>query len=284
MWRILFWALAALCVAPCTTAATELFDRNGQPITISPTMVPPCARPPGLRKQPVLFVHGHAADTSSDPNYRKNFWEDADDDFSLALFDLTSFKSTLDDNINSGLDIEPYYIRFADRTRSITDDAFDIGEAVDCIIQRHNESFDPDTAAMPPPVQVAIIAYSKGTISTRQYLKSLQQQVQDNGGVSLPPPRPGYRPVSEFVAIAPPNHGIASSSFRQATDQISVQQLYNGVQPEGNDCGNPFPPSSAGSKFHGDPERGDRPRFTGFQCFPGSGRSARVACEQPGPA
>ena len=103
------------------------------------------------------------------------------------------------------------------------------------------ENFDPATATMPPPVQVAIIGYSKGTISTRQYLKSLQEQVQDNGGISMPSPRPGYRPVSEFIAIAPPNHGIRLRFFSEATDQISIQQLYNGVQPEGTGCGTPFP-------------------------------------------
>jgi hypothetical protein len=152
---------------------------------------------------------------------------------------LTSFRRTLNDN--SGLDIEPYYIRFADRTRSITDDSFDIGEAVDYIVRRHNENFEPANATSAPPVQVAIVAYSKGTISTRQYLKSLLQQVQDNSGISMPPPRSGYRPVSEFIAIAPPNHGISSPIFVLATDQISVQQLYNGVRPEGTAlCGTPF--------------------------------------------
>jgi hypothetical protein len=248
MRRLLFCVLATLCIAGSEAGAAELYDWNGQSIDI--TVLPTWPAPPGLRKQPVLFVHGHAADTSSDPNYKKNFWEDADDDPFLAFFDLTSFKKTLDDTINSGLDIEPYYIRFADRTRSITDDAFDIGEAVDYIIRRHNENFDPTTATMPPPVQIAIIGYSKGTLSTRQYLKSLQQQVQDNGGISLPLPRPGYRPVPEFIAIAPPNHGLAvstSSAFGDPTDQISVQQLYNGVRPQEDGCGafNPLHPQAA---------------------------------------
>jgi len=239
MQRLLFCVLAMVCIAGSRADAAELCDRTGQPIDI--TVLPTWPAPPGLRRQPVLFVHGHAADSSADPNYRKNFWEDADDDPLLAFFDLTSVKKTLDDTVNSGLDIEAYYIRFDDRTRSITDDAFETGQVVDYIVRRHNENFDPSTATMPPPVQVAIIGYSKGTISTRQYLKSLQEQVQDNGGISLPPPRPGYRPVSEFIALAQPNHGISSSFFSEATDQISIQQLYNGVQPEGPGCGTPFP-------------------------------------------
>jgi hypothetical protein len=240
MRRLLLCVLAALCLAPRAADAVELYDTNGQSIDI--TVPPTWPAPAGLRRQPVLFVHGHAADTFADPNYKKNFWEDADDN--LLLSGLTSFKKTLDDNVNSGLDIEDYYIRFADRNRSITDDAFDIGQAVDYIIRRHNENFDPATAMLPPPVQVVIIGYSKGTLSSRQYLKSLQAQVQDSGGISLPPPRPGYRPVSEFIAIAPPNHGIAAPLIfdETATDQISIQQLYNGVEPEGSGCGNAFNP------------------------------------------
>lgn len=225
-----FCFLATLCLPLNPAGAAELYDWNGQQIDI--TVPPAWPAPPGLRRQPVLFVHGHAPDTAADPNYKRNFWEEP-------AAGLTSFRRTLDDN--SGLDVEPYYIRFADRTRSITDDAFDIGEVVDYIVRRHNESFDPATAASVPPVQIAIVAYSKGTISTRQYLKSLLEQVQDNGGISMPPPRPGYRPVSEFIAIAPPNHGISSPAFVLATDQIAVQQLYNGVRPEGTAlCGTQF--------------------------------------------
>jgi hypothetical protein len=170
----------------------------------------------------VLFVHGHAidfelgsdntTDDPADPNYKKNWW--------AGLNGLPSFKQTFEHPSNSWLDIEPYFIRFEDQARSITEDARDIQQAVDDIIRRHNPNFDPTAPSGPPPVQLVIIAYSKGTISTRQYLKSLQQQVQDNGGISLPPPRPGYRPVSEFIAIAPPNHGLAvstSSAFGDPT-------------------------------------------------------------------
>ena len=162
---LLLCVVASFCLAPHPAGAAELYDRDGQAIDI--TVAPTWPAPPGLRRQPVLFVHGHADDTNGDPNYIRNFWTEPTG--------LTSFKRTLDDN--SGLDIEPYYIWFEDRTRSITDDAFDIGQVVDYIVRRHNENFDPANATSPPPVQVVIIGYSKGTISSRQYLKSLLQQV-----------------------------------------------------------------------------------------------------------
>ncbi len=227
-------SLVMLSLAPGPAGAAELYDFDGQTIDI--TVPPTWPAPPGLRRQPVLFVHGHADDTPNDPNYKRNFWAEP-------AGGLTSFRRTLNDN--SGLDIEPYYIRFADRTRSITDDAFEIGEVIDYIVRRHNEAFEPLNATSVPPVQVAIIGYSKGTLSTRQYLKSLLQQVQDNGGISMPAPRPGYRPVSEFIAIAPPNHGISSLALALGgSGQISVQQLHNGMRPDpfcSDTFSNPFP-------------------------------------------
>src|SRR5689334_11297239 len=80
--------------------------------------------PPPAHRVPVLFVHGHVFDSSSstddqsNPHYKTNFW--------VAPSGLTSFKQALDDASNSGLDIEPYYIRFEDQARSITEDARDI--------------------------------------------------------------------------------------------------------------------------------------------------------------
>jgi hypothetical protein len=162
------------------------------------------------RRLPVLFVHGHntATDESTNPNYRKN-WQDV----------LPSFKQTLDlMPENDGLGIEAYYIRFLAQGRSITEDAAEISNAVERILHRHDSNYPTN----PTHVQIVIIAYSKGTISTRQYLKSLQEVVP-----GLPPPRPNFRPVSEFIAIAPPNHGINVSGFGGLTS-ISGQQLLNG--------------------------------------------------------
>ena len=118
-------------------------------------------------KLPVLFVHGHG-----DPsNYQKN-WQQP-----LVDRNLPSFKDVL--QANSDLAIEPYYISFAnDDTRSITTDAIEIGDAVERILRRH----DPLRAVEDTSVKVVIIAYSQGTISTRQYLKSLQTQVDGMPG------------------------------------------------------------------------------------------------------
>src|SRR6476646_3978012 len=106
--------------------------------------------PAPVRQLPVLFVHGHVFDADIDdpanPHYRQNFWE--------APAGLTSFKQTLEHTSNGGLDIEPYYIRFEDQTRSITADARDIQDAVDQIVQRHNPGFNTMAPAASPPVQV----------------------------------------------------------------------------------------------------------------------------------
>ncbi len=231
-------ALCVLWIAPCGAAAAEvhLFDDS---LLNPPPPSPPTPAP--TRRLPVLFVHGHdidfglgsdnATDDSDNPNYKSNWWNPRGS--------LPSFKQALDHDKNRWLDIEPYYIRFENQARSITEDAADIQQAVDEIVRRHNPGFDTTAPSGPPPVRVVIIAYSKGTLSTRQYLKSLQVQVEDPGGIALLSPRPAYRPVSEFIAISPPNHGLATPLFRSTT-KVSVQQLYDGVTPadsSGNDCG-----------------------------------------------
>ena len=177
----------------------------------------PATSPPPTGNLPVLFVHGHntASDNDADFNYRKNWRQ--------PLNSLPSFQQTLDLPDNNGLGIEPYYIRFVDQNRSIVEDAREIGEAVDLILRRHDPTFDPSDPNSSTSVQVAIIGYSKGTISTRLYLKSLQGLVPE-----IPaPPQTGFRRVSEFVAISPPNHGINAALFGALTS-LAVQQLLNG--------------------------------------------------------
>ena len=237
------YVLLVLCAFPSLAKATaEVHLADDSLLTAS-------SPPPAPTRVPVLFVHGHSFDlldignTTDDPlnpNYKKNWWN--------ALNSLPSFKQTIDHTNNSGLNIEQYYIRFADQARSITEDARDIEDAVDRIIQRHNPGFNTAAPTAPPPVQVIIIAYSKGTISARQYLKSLQVPVQDPAPVSGQPaapltaPRPNYRPVSDFIAISPPNHGIAFPGSRDTT-QLSVQQLHNGVKAAnlfGTGCGESY--------------------------------------------
>ena len=173
--------------------------------------------PTPTRHLPILFVHGHNPDPdeATNPNYRKN-WQDP-------LSSLPSFKQALGLPQNSGLDIEEYYIRFLDQDRSITDDARDIRDAVNRILERHDSNFHHTDAASTTLVKVVIVAYSKGTISARLYLKSLQGLVPDID----PPLQPNFHPISEFIAISPPNHGINVAGLG-AFSSTAVQQLLNG--------------------------------------------------------
>ncbi len=147
--------------------------------------------------RPVLFVHGHDPDHPSDAdfNFRKNWvstlgpvWDP------LPSFDMALMR-------NPHLGIEPYYIRLADQNRSIADDAAAIAQAIDDILEYHD---DPEAER----IKVAIVANSKGTISSRLYLK--QHHAEEK--------------VSALVAIAPPNHGLTS----RTDDSLSLKQLNNG--------------------------------------------------------
>ncbi|PWT90275.1 MAG: hypothetical protein C5B55_09995 [Blastocatellia bacterium] len=168
--------------------------------------------PAPTRRLPVLFVHGHNfnSDQDTDFNYQKN-WQDAT---------RVSFKPTLELSGNAGLDIEDYYIRFQDQSRSISEDATDISDAIDLILHRHDPNYAyPYVSGQTTNVKVVIIAYSKGTLSSRLYLKSLQTNL-----TGMPPPRPGFNPISEFIALAPPNHGIATAFGTTC----AAQQMMNG--------------------------------------------------------
>lgn len=204
VWRLAAASVGLLALAALASAQTaEVHLLNDEPL--------PTASPAPLGHLPVLFVHGHnEEDETSHPNYQKN-WRDPN---------VLSFQQAL--LANPELGIEPYYIRFLNQDRSITEDAAEISDAIERILRRH----DPNYPAHPTTVQVVIIAYSKGTLSARQYLKSLQTSVP-----GLPTPRPGFHPVSEFIAIAPPNHGISTLLFA-ATNSLAVKQLYNGFRPE----------------------------------------------------
>lgn len=179
-------------------------------------------------KTPVLFVHGHDSQSlfagpgcttdENQPNYKKN-WQ-------LPCDDLPSFSQTLAHADNAGLDIEPYFIHFEDQNRSIVEDARDIEWAVEYILKRHDTSYDPFTQDS-TGVKIAIVGYSKGTISTRCYLKRLQPAPSEPGPCNFGVPRDGFNPVSEFVAIAPPNHGI---NILSGSSSLAVNQLKDGYR------------------------------------------------------
>lgn len=239
-------ALAVLCVVAGRAQALELYYYVGSTLTKLEGELPAVA----AGRRPVLFVHGHRADfgsdsdSNTDPNYQLNFIRrlDIGSGASLPSFDLAIQR-------NPGLNIEPYYIRFVDQARSISEDANDISAAVDLIVRRHNPGFDVTSPSAPPPVQVAIIGYSKGTISSRQYLQKLQSAVGYPDNIApISPARPDYRPVSEFIAISPPNHGISLSWLRFLPTSLSIKQLHNGRKGDGaSGCGEDYSTAEANS-------------------------------------
>lgn len=166
--------------------------------------------------QPVLFVHGHDLIEDGTPHFRRN-WQ------KKGLLFQPSFRDALVDPRNRHLDLEPYYLHLEDQHRSIADDACAVAGAIRRILRRHG---DPDAKR----VKVAIIANSKGTISSRLYLKSLEEEVP---GFPAPKsdPEDRFRPVSEFVAIATPNHGLALDPEDEPKlyCSLALRQLNNGV-------------------------------------------------------
>lgn len=168
-----------------------------------------------LSSTPVLFVHGHFH------NFQETWLEPVNG--------FTSFGAAL--TANSQLGIKPYFINFQNNNRSIVEDAIEIGQAIEIILGRHNLNYDPDN---PDSIvrKVAIIAYSKGAISTRLYLKTLYPLEGEffpdvlGGPVILPDRDTSFRPVSEFIAISPPNHGL--KQLVTSSSPLSVKQLNNG--------------------------------------------------------
>ena len=203
---VLVWALAC---APAAAQA-QVWLKDGSALGAGTS-----APEGGL---PVLFVHGHkpGVSTDPDPNYLIN-WQ-------KPLGALPCFQDALELPQNQWLGIEPYYIDFTDQHRSLVEDARDIADAVERILARHDPAHVPGAAYPTTAVRVAIIAYSKGTISSRLYLKSLHEQQYD-----LPAPRGGFKPISELVAISPPNHGLDLADVYTAFSQ-SLRQLNNGYK------------------------------------------------------
>jgi hypothetical protein len=188
---------------PTIVPVVELHDSADALVPANPT-------PLITTRIPILFVHGHNLNDALDQsfNYRKNWQQPLDYGNFLKL---PSFKIALDLPQNANVEVEPYYIRFQDQNRSITEDAAEIGEAVSRILRRHDQ---PGAAQ----VKVVIIAYSKGTMSTRWYLNSLM---------------PASQPVSEFIAISPPNHGLQAST-NVTPSSLALRQLNNGFDDQ---CG-----------------------------------------------
>lgn len=212
-WLSKLFLLLLISVQSTTNAAPELFSRDANG-NISPLITLP-PESPRLTSQPILFVHGHLR------NYEATWLNSANS--------LTSFGAAL--TANNHLALEPYFLNFQNNNRSIVEDAFEISQAVDIILDRHNANYDP---ANPNSIrkQLVIIAYSKGTISTRLYLKGLYRgsstlsNVLTAPDITLPEHGDNFRPVSEFIAIGPPNHGIKTTVT--TSSPLPVKQLNDG--------------------------------------------------------
>lgn len=189
---------------------------------------------PGENSIPVLFVHGNKLGGIQGPNYKNN-WQKP---LSQIRYYLPSFKIALDyidasgfGIDNSHLNIEPYYIHLSQgENKTIQEDAGEIKEAIELILKRH---FNPDYTTgddVPAKNRIVIIACSKGTISTRYYLKEYMPRTDKSKYT-----------VSEFIAICPPNHGLRSTEAFINGDcgekNISLKQLNNGYDENGNSFG-----------------------------------------------
>ncbi len=212
-WLIIFSVLLLISGYPNANANLEIFtkDSNGNITTLTSHPDESLALP----SIPVLFVHGHLR------NFQETWLEPVNG--------FTSFGAAL--TANSHLGIKPYFINFQDNNRSIVEDVVEIGQAVDIILGLHNSNYDPgnpDSIAR----KIVIIAYSKGTISTRLYLKTLYPLEESffpdvlGGPTVLPDRDANFRPVSEFIAISPPNHGL--KQLVTISSPLSVKQLNNG--------------------------------------------------------
>lgn len=151
-------------------------------------------RPQGGQRIPVLFVHGHSRGSGE------------------AWFDTgnltTSFAAVL--AANPDLSIDAFYLELPlhgddfpqNQGRSIAEDA----QEILAVIEGGPDSRGGEQVGILnlPAYQslgrVAIIAYSQGTISARYYLKHLMG-TRRNGAIT----------VSEFVALAAPNHGVGGT-------------------------------------------------------------------------
>ncbi|HKZ08112.1 MAG TPA: hypothetical protein VJU81_21785 [Methylomirabilota bacterium] len=167
--------------------------------------------PSAPRPRPVLFVHGHEFSlTGTGGTYQANFTASSG----------PSFAGALARSENQELGIEAYYIQMLVADRSIFEDALRIGQAIGLIQACHDST-------APAGVRVAVIGYSKGTVSTRVYLRSRQVDLAPDfpGEVALDPPGPN--PVTEFVALASPNHGLRAVLGLDL--ELPVRQLNDGV-------------------------------------------------------
>ncbi len=228
---VLAWQAAAMAGS---AAAQNLDDLcTGEPLDLHCGFDDDCSADVEPSRQPVLFVHGHDFEIgNSVANYRRNWWRKHEwkdtsrcntpwtcflpcteqlQNFCYKTYQLPSLKDVFDHAPEGApLGIEPYFLSFTDQHRAIKVDACLVGRAVERILLRHG---DPQAEA----VKVAIVGYSKGTISSRTYLKYLV-----DSRVGEPP---HFAPVSEHVAISPPNHGLVFDRIQSDEWKLLLEWL-----------------------------------------------------------
>ena len=181
---------------------------------------------------PVLFVHGHSGGKDA-------VWENP------GSAGTTSIKAALE--ANPSLPIRPVYLSLPlhgsshpeNFGRSIADDATDILAAIE---GGNDSNGQPQTGILNDPAyggatKVAIVGYSQGAISSRYYLKNLMGS-RKNGAIT----------ISEFVALAAPNHGAGGmfSCGNENEPDRSTRQLCGGMtatlRSQALPCGSCAPP------------------------------------------
>lgn len=201
-------------------------------------------QPAAAARLPVLFVHGHSGDAVE-------AWQEP------AGAGTTSFAAAL--QANPSLAIDPFYLQLPvhgeghpeSEARSIAEDATDIlaaieGGADSAGVVRTGILDMPDYQGVD---RVAIVGYSQGAISSRHYLKYLMGTRRD-GAVT----------VSEFIALAAPNHGAGGTFTCGAGDQPdqSSRELCAGrtatIASQFADCGSCglFEPEEFSTNLAGD--------------------------------
>lgn len=167
------------------------------------------------KRIPVLFVHGHSGGSG------RAWFETPNGN--------TSFAAILAENPN--IPIDTFFLELPlhgnnfpeNNSRSIEDDSIDILAAIEGgkDSKGANQVGILNMPAYQSTGKVAIIAYSQGTISSRFYIKNLMGTRK-----KIPPVT-----VSEFVALAAPNHGVGGSLSCGNTSEPdrSVRQLCCGL-------------------------------------------------------
>lgn len=224
------WQAVAM-TAPSGAQSDLLSLCQDDQLVLSCGLGDPCSLDdPPANPQPVLFVHGHDFEINNPvPNYKRNWLTKHEWKNNGTTYTLPSFKDAFNAPGAPPLGIEPYFISLSDQHQAIEVDACLIDRAVQRILRRHG---DPEAET----VKVAIVSYSKGTISSRLYLKHL-----DDNKIPLP--------VSEHVAISSPNHGLAFPRFQteawlklmkflgyniDITESLALRQLNNGLDENCN--------------------------------------------------